>query len=93
MDEDIRQFVINALGEMNYDVSDVTGDTDLGPTGLDVESLALAELALHIEDEFRVKFDGDEVDVLSRMTLDEFAALVAGRVAAIAGTSPNESVG
>lgn len=88
MDEDIRQFVINTLKQMDYDVSDVTGDTDLGPAGLDVESLALAELALHIEDEFRVKFDEDEVDVLSRMTLDEFAALVAGRIGAIAGNKP-----
>lgn len=87
MDEDIRQFVISALNEMDYDVSDVTGDTDLGPTGLDVASLSLAELALHIEDEFRVKFDDDEVDELSRMTLDEFAALVAGRIAAIAGNN------
>ena len=88
MDEDIRQFVISALNEMNYDVSDVTGDTDLGPTGLDIGSLSLAELALHIEDEFRVKFDEDEVDELSRMTLDEFAALVSGRIAAIAGNKP-----
>lgn len=88
MDEEIRQFVINALKEMNYDVSDVTGDTDLGPAGLDVVSLSLAELALYIEDEFRVKFDEDEVDELSRMTLDEFAALVAGRVAAVASNKP-----
>lgn len=85
MDTDIRQFVINALNEMNYDVSDITGDTDLGPGGLDVASLSLAELALYIEDEYKVKFNDDEVDVLSRMTLDEFATLVAGRVAAIAG--------
>ena len=88
MDEDIRQFVINALNEMDYDVSDVTGDTDLGPAGLDVTSLSLAELALHIEDEFRVKFDEDEVDLLPRMTLDEFASLVAGRVVAITGNKP-----
>lgn len=88
MDEDIRQFVINALNEMNYDVSDITGDTDLGPTGLDVASLSLAELALYIEDEFRVKFGDDEVDELSRMSLDEFAALVAGRIAATAGNKP-----
>lgn len=88
MDEDIRQFVINALNEMDYDVSDVTGDTDLGPAGLDVASLSLAELALYIEDEFKVKFDDNEVDVLSRMTLDEFAVLVAGRIAAVAGNKP-----
>src|ERR1700683_3271955 len=47
---DIREFVLNALKEMNYDVSDVTGDTDLGPAGLDLESLAVAELAVLVED-------------------------------------------
>lgn len=86
MDEDIRQFVINALKEMNYDVSGVTGDTDLGPAGLDVESLSIAELALLVEDRFGVNFDEDDVDELSLMTLDEFAAEVAGRIAATAGS-------
>ncbi|HEV2342852.1 MAG TPA: acyl carrier protein [Actinocrinis sp.] len=65
---------------MNYDVSEVTGDTDLGPAGLDLESLALADLAVQVEDTFGVKFDLDEMETTAMMTLDEFAAAVAGRV-------------
>jgi len=67
---------------MNYDVSGVTGDTDLGPTGLDLESLALAELAIQVEDEFGVKFTDDDTETLALMTLDEFGAEVVRRMAA-----------
>lgn len=80
MQEKVRQFVIDALREMNYDVSEVTGDTDLGPAGLDLESLALADLAVQVEDTFGVKFDLDEMETTAMMTLDEFAAEVAGRI-------------
>jgi acyl carrier protein len=78
--EQVRDFVVNALREMNYDVSEVTGDTDLGPAGLDLESLALADLAVQVEDAFGVKFGLDEMESTSRMTLDEFAAEVSGRI-------------
>jgi acyl carrier protein len=83
MQEKVRDFVINALREMNYDVSDVTGDTDLGPAGLDLESLALADLAVQVEDAFGVKFGLDEMETTAMMTLDEFAAAVAGRITVV----------
>ena len=85
MQDTIRRFVVNALGEMNYDVSEVTGDTDLGPAGLDLESLALAELAVQVEDEYGVKFSDDDMENTALMTLDEFAAEVAQRTGASAG--------
>lgn len=85
MDEDIRQFVIDALREMNHDVSDVTGDTDLGPAGLDLESLAVAELAVLVEDKFGVKFSDDDAEEMALMTLGEFTAEVASRIAVLAG--------
>ncbi len=88
MDEEIREFVLNALKGMNYDVSDVTGDTDLGPTGLDLESLAVAELAVLVEDHFGLRFSDEEASELALMTLDEFAAEVADRVAVLAGERP-----
>lgn len=81
----VREFVINALRDMNYDVSEVTGDTDLGPAGLDLESLALADLAVQVEDAFGVRFDLDEMESTAMMTLDEFAAEVAGRITAAPG--------
>ncbi|HLX48748.1 MAG TPA: acyl carrier protein [Streptosporangiaceae bacterium] len=86
MEEDeVRQFVVDALAAMNYDVSEVTGDTDLGPAGLDLESLAVAELAVQVEDKFGVKFTDDDTEQLALMTLDEFSAEVARRIGVTAG--------
>ncbi|MER5355993.1 phosphopantetheine-binding protein [Kitasatospora sp. NPDC002551] len=87
MQDRIRVFVLAALTEMQYDVSEVTGDTDLGPAGLDLESLALADLSVQVEDEFGVKFDLDEMETTALMTLDEFTADVAKRVAAATVTT------
>ncbi|GLW56737.1 acyl carrier protein [Kitasatospora phosalacinea] len=87
MQERIREFVLATLAEMNYDTAEVTGDTDLGPAGLDLESLALAELSVQVEDEFGIKFDMDELETTALMTLDQFTADVARRVAATAGTA------
>jgi hypothetical protein len=36
MDDEICQFVVSALKDMNDDVSEVTGETDLDPAGLAV---------------------------------------------------------
>ena len=85
MDHDVLQFVIDALKGMNYDVSDVTADTDLGPDGLGVESLAVAELAVLAEDRFGVTFSDEDADGLGRMTLAGFAAEVTSRIAVLAG--------
>jgi acyl carrier protein len=85
MDDDIREFVLGTLTDMNYDVSDVTGDIDLGPTGLDLESLAVAELAVLVEDHFGVAFSDEDAEELALMTLDEFIAAVASRIAVPAG--------
>ena len=85
MEDEVRQFVVEALAAMNYDVADVTGDTDLGPAGLDLESLAVAELAVQVEEKFGVQFTDDDTEQLALMTLDEFSAEVAKRVAVTAG--------
>ncbi|MET8546137.1 acyl carrier protein [Kitasatospora sp. NPDC004799] len=87
MQDRIRAFVLAALAEMQYDVSEVTGDTDLGPAGLDLESLALADLSVQVEDEFGIKFDLDEMETTALMTLDEFTADVARRIEALPVTS------
>jgi acyl carrier protein len=84
-ESEIRSFVVNALKEMNYDVSDVTGETDLGPAGLDLESLAVAELAVLVEDHYGVKFSDEDAEELALMTLDEFTAEVANRIKVPAG--------
>jgi len=80
MRDQIRDFVIGKLGEMNYDVSGVTGGTTLGPAGLDLESLALADLAVQVEEEYGVKFELDDMESTALMTIDEFTAEVASRM-------------
>jgi acyl carrier protein len=82
--DDVRAFTIEALRQMNYDVADVTDDTELGPAGLDLESLALADLAVQLEDRFRVKFNDDDMESLALMTLAEFAAALTERIEASA---------
>jgi acyl carrier protein len=80
MIEQIRQFVIDSLKDMNYDVESITDGTTLGPSGADLESLALAELAVRVEDRFGVKFDEAEAETLGGMTVGQFCATVASRV-------------
>jgi acyl carrier protein len=79
---EIKAFAFEALGEMNYDTADFDGDTQLGPAGVDLESLALAELGVRVEERFGIRFSDDELDELAALTIDEFCAAVATRLTA-----------
>jgi acyl carrier protein len=82
MRTDVRQFVIEAIAAMNYPVDDVNADTPLGSAGIDLESLAVAELAVRVEDEFGVKFADEEAEEMAGMTVGEFANAILARSAA-----------
>ena len=82
--QEIRQFLLDSLTEMNYSVEDLDDGTALGPAGADLESLSLAELAVRVEDRFGVRFDDDEAEKLAGMTVGEFIAAVAERRSAAA---------
>jgi acyl carrier protein len=84
MTDDVRAFTIEALRKMNYDVTDVTDETELGPAGLDLESLALADLAVQLEDQYHVKFNDDDMESLALMTLAEFTTTLNDRITAAA---------
>jgi acyl carrier protein len=92
MRDELRSFIVESLRTMNYDVSDVTDDSELGPAGLDLESLALAELAVQIEDEYRVKFDDDDMETLALMTLGEFSTVMAEQVEAARAGAADSTV-
>lgn len=79
--DEIKKFAFEALGEMNYDTADFDGDTQLGPAGVDLESLALAELGVRVEERFGIRFSDDELDELASLTVDEFCAAVETRLA------------
>ncbi|MBV1851194.1 acyl carrier protein [Catellatospora tritici] len=80
MTNEIRQFVLDSLSEMKYDVTDIDDDTTLGPAGADLESLALAELTVRVEERYGVRFDDDEAEALATSTVGELCAAVAARL-------------
>jgi acyl carrier protein len=84
MKDEIRQFLLQSLKEMNYSTDGIEDDTVLGPAGADLQSLALAELAVRVEDQYGVRFSDDEAELLAGMTVGEFAELVADRAQATA---------
>ncbi|MCW3815214.1 acyl carrier protein [Micromonospora sp. DR5-3] len=88
MRDEVRTFVIEQLADMNYDVEDLDDDTTLGPSGVDLESLALADLAVRVEDRYGLKFADDESEQLALMTVGEFTTMVADRVAGATSDRP-----
>jgi acyl carrier protein len=80
MKDEFRQFLFDSLKEMNYSTEGIDEDTPLGPAGADLESLALAELAVRVEDRFGVRFEDEEAEKLASMTVGEFFAAVAARM-------------
>ena len=84
-DGDIMRVILESLREMNYDTSDIGDDTLLGPAGADLESLALAELLVRVEERFDVRFEDDEAEELAVMTVGEFRAVVAERARSATG--------
>jgi acyl carrier protein len=75
--EEVIAFTIKSLEEMNFVIADVGLETMIGPSGMDLDSLAVAELAARLEESFGVSFPEDEVEQLAIMTLGEFADAVA----------------
>jgi acyl carrier protein len=80
MIDEVRQFVLDSLKDMNYSIEGIDDETTLGPAGADLESLALAELAVRVEDQFGVKFADDEAEQLAGMTVGEFCQTVTPRI-------------
>lgn len=78
--DQVRAFVLQSLTVMNVSIDDIEDDTVLGPVGADLDSLALAELAVRVEDQYGVKFSDDESEQLAAFTVREFCDFVASRV-------------
>ncbi|GAB4053685.1 MULTISPECIES: acyl carrier protein [Catellatospora] len=79
MSTDVRQFIIDAIADMNYPIDDVDADTPLGSAGVDLESLAVAELAVRVEDTYGVKFSDEEAEQMAAWTVGEFAEAIRER--------------
>jgi acyl carrier protein len=85
MKDEIRTFVLESLQDMAYDIEDIDDSTTFGPAGVDLESLALADLAVRVEDRYGLKFEEDESEQLALMTVGEFTTMVAARVVGTPG--------
>jgi acyl carrier protein len=78
----IGRFILDLLrDQMNrpVDPGAAAEDVSLGPSGLAIESLALLELAAHLEEEFGVTFADHELARVRRLTVEEIAREAAER--------------
>ncbi|GGU65144.1 hypothetical protein GCM10010211_32820 [Streptomyces albospinus] len=72
-----RQFVVDVLTGLNYDIDEVRDETPLGPDGLDLDSLSLAEVLMRAEETFHIHVEEDEVEELAGLTVGAFVAALA----------------
>jgi acyl carrier protein len=72
-------FTFDALRTMNYDVSQYTVDSVLGPAGIDLSSLGVVELSYRMEDEYGAQFNEEDMERMATMTIGAFAAEVLSR--------------
>ena len=79
MSTQVRDFVVDGLRSMNYDVDDATDATPLAAGGIELESLGFAELAMMVEEQYGVKFADEETEQMAEWTLGEFVAEVVRR--------------
>jgi acyl carrier protein len=85
MDASVREFILTTLKDkmmLPVDRDSVTPDTPLGPEGMDLESLAIVELSVHLENEFGVTFGDEDTETLAEATLGDLCRLVASRASA-----------
>jgi acyl carrier protein len=81
-------FIIGALRDMKFDVDAADADSEFGPAGVDLDSLAVVELAARIKDSYGVALTGDDLERLAIATIAEFAAEVAERSRSLAPLEP-----
>jgi len=90
MPDEVVEFVLRALREMDYDVETAGPDSPFGPAGIDLDSLGAVELAVRVQDAYKVAFTDEHMEFLASATVGELAAVIAGRAPAPA---PFESAG
>lgn len=79
MKDELRQLVVDTLTELHHEFTGLADDTPLGPEGLDLESLVIAELGLRVEETYGVAFVDEDMERVAAQTLGEFVTEMAGR--------------
>lgn len=79
MSDDLIAFVLGVLRDMSFDVEAADADSEFGQGGVDLDSLAVVELAVRIKDSYGVTLTDDDLERLAIATIGEFAAEIAER--------------
>lgn len=77
MEAQVKSFVLSFIKNVmniEFDEDEVTDDTPLGAGGLDLESLALVELSMAVENKYKFKFPEEDAEFLLTVTLGQFVA-------------------
>lgn len=73
----IGQTEINSILErMNFKTDDITEGTKLGSGGLDVDSLAMMELALVLEEDHGISLEQEQINLLKSYTMGDLLTLL-----------------
>jgi acyl carrier protein len=86
--DDVIAFVLGVLRDMKFDVDAADTDSEFGPAGVDLDSLAVVELAVRIKDKYGVALTDDDLERLAIATIAEFAAEVAERSRSLVPLEP-----
>lgn len=78
MPDDVAAFVLHTLTEMNFD-TDGGVDSQLGPRGIDLDSLSVVELAARVSSAYGIKLTGQDMEQMAMATVREFAAEIVRR--------------
>ena len=93
MSDDVIAFVIGVLRDMNFDVEGANANSEFGPAGVDLDSLAVVELAVRIKDSYGVRLTDDDLERLAIATIGEFAAEIAERSRSLSSLEPGVATG
>ncbi|MGQ0839509.1 acyl carrier protein [Actinokineospora sp.] len=84
MTDPVRTFITQTVRDvMNLPVDEagLSDSTLLGPGGLDFESLAFAELAVHAEREFGMQIPDEDFEQIVQFTVGQLAGYLEARLA------------
>ena len=79
MKDELRELVVETLNDLHQGITDLTDDTPLGPAGLDLESLVIAELGMRVEETYGASFADEDMERAAGQTLGEFVTEMAER--------------
>lgn len=94
MKDSVVEYVLSVLIDefhLPIDSAKFTNDTELGPRGLNLESLTFVDLVFRLEDRYRISIREDDYAKISSFTVGELAAYIE-RAAAAAPASEAEAV-